>query len=177
MLALPFAARVVRRWFPAILWTSGLCAQTCLTLSPPAITADGTVEFNLSLYSPRGKAPAAIQWTFQYAAASISSLTVNDGPALNTSLKTAICAGDAGVYNCVAAGLNRRTIVNGIIARVTAVLASGASTAAIQITNPNAASSSGSPVPVVARIQPSDGPDISPDCRSIPRPGSLAEKK
>jgi hypothetical protein len=174
---LHFVARLFRRWLPAIMWTSGLCAQTCLVLSPPTITADGSAEFDLSLYSPRSQAPVAIQWTFQYATSSISSLTVKDESVLNTSLKTAICAGDTGVYNCVTAGLNKRAIVNGIIAKVTAVLAPGASSATIQIGNPNAVTSSGSPIPVVARIRSSDGPDISPDCSPIPRPGSVANKK
>ncbi len=177
MPALHLAARTVRRWLPAILCCSGLYAQTCLVLSPAAVSADGTAVFDLALHSPRGKALAAIQWTFQYTASNVGSLAVEDGPALKTSLKTAICAGNTGVYNCVAAGLNRRVIVNGVIARVTAVLAPGSTTAALQITNSNAASAGGSPIPVVASVQPLTGPDLSPDCRTLSRPGSLADKK
>lgn len=177
MPALHFAAQAVRRWLPAILWTSGLCAQTCLLLSPATITADGTAEFDLSLYSPRGTAPAAVQWSFQYEASSIGSLTVKDGPALNTSLKTTICDGAASAYNCLATGLNRRTITNGVIAKVAAVLAPGATAAVIQITNPNAASASGSPISVVARVQPPTGPDLFPDCKSFLQPGSPMDKK
>lgn len=175
MPSLHLAVRAVRRWLPAILWTSGLCAQTCLVLSPPTVSTDGTAEFDLSLYAPRGKAPAAIQWTFQYAASDISSLIVKDGPALNTSMKTAICAGGTGVFNCVAAGLNRRAIVNGVIARVTVVLGSGASTAAIQITNAVAASPSGYAIRVVT-FEPATGDGVSSDCRPLPlSPGSASK--
>ena len=177
MPALHLAVWAVRRWLPAILCTSGLCAQTCLVLSPAAVSADGTAVFDLALHSPRGKAPAAIQWTFAYTASNVSSLAVEDGTALKTSLKTAICAGAAGVYNCVAAGLNRRAIVNGIIARVTAVLAPGSTTAVIQITNSNAASPGGSPIPVAVSVQPPTGPDLSSDCRTLSQPGSLADKR
>lgn len=164
MPALPFAVRAVRRWLPAILWTSGLYAQTCLALSPATVNADGTAQFDLSLYSPRGTAPAAVQWTFQYDASSISSLTVNDGAALNASMKTTMCDGDATPHNCLAAGLNKKIIVDGVIATVTAVLAPGAVTAAIQITGLRAASAEGLPIPAV-------------ECRPAPQTRSLAEKK
>jgi hypothetical protein len=167
MPALNFTARTVRRWLPAILWTSGLCAQTCLSLSPPVIGVDGTAEFELSLYSPRGTAPAAVQWTFQYEASRIASLTVTDGPALQASSKTAICDGDATPHNCLAAGLNKRIIVDGVIAKVTAVLAPGAITAAMatmQITGLIAASAEGFPIPVA-------------ECTLVTQSKSLAEKK
>lgn len=159
-----FTARTVRRWLPAILWTSGLCAQTCLSLSPPVITAEGTAEFDLSLYSPRGTAPAAVQWTFQYEASRISGLTVTEGPALQASLKTVICDGDVTPHNCLAAGLNKRIIIDGVIAKVTAVLAPGATTAAMQITRLSAASAEGISIPVA-------------ECRLLPQSRSLAEKK
>ena len=164
MPALHFAARTVPYWLPAILWTSGLCAQTCLVLSPPAIAADGTAKFDLSLYSPRGTAPSAVQWSFQYEASSISSLTVADGPALNATMKTVMCDGDAAPHNCLAAGLNKKIIVDGAIAKVTAVLAPGAVTAAIQITGLRAVSAEGMEIPAA-------------ECRSVPESKSLAEKR
>jgi hypothetical protein len=164
MPALHFTARTVRHWLPAILWTSGLCAQTCMSLSPPVITADGTAKFDLSLYSPRGTAPSAVQWSFQYEASSISSLTVTDGPALQATMKTVMCDGDAAPHNCLAAGLNKKIIVDGVIAKVTAVLAPGAATAAIQITGLRAVSAEGIEIPAVV-------------CRSLPEVRSLAKKR
>ena len=69
-------------------------------------------------------------------------------------------------HNCLAAGLNKRIIVNGVIATVTAVLAPGAVTAAIQITGRRiAASAEGR----------SDPGGVSAD--RLPRTRSLAEKK
>jgi hypothetical protein len=133
--------------------------------------------FDLSLYSPQQAAPASVQWTFQYSSSSISSLTVDDGPTLTAAGKSAMCAGDAAAYNCLAVGLNAKTINNGILARVTAVLAPSATTPIIHMTNPRAASASGNLIPIVARILPVPGTKDPSDCRVLPRPKGPANDK
>ena len=77
-------------------------------------------------------------------------------------------------YNCLAIGLNTKTIPNGVIAKVTAVLAPGATVSAIQITNPRASSAGGNLIPIIARILSSPGARDSSDCRPLPRPKGLA---
>lgn len=161
-------ARRSRRWLPAILWTH-LSAQTCLVLSQATITSGNTALLDLSLYSPSGTAPAALQWTFQYTS-SISSFTVDDGPTLTSAGKSAICAEEGVNYNCLAVGLNANTINNGVIAKITAVLAPGASAPIIRITNPLAASASGNLIPIAAMIPPIPGARNFSDCRLPPRP-------
>jgi hypothetical protein len=79
-------------------------------------------------------------------------------------MKTVMCDSDAAPHNCLAAGLNKKIVINGVIAKVTAVLAPGAATAAIRITNASAASAEGLPIPAV-------------ECRPLPQARSLAEKK
>jgi len=158
------------RWLPAILWISGLSAQTCLVLSPSTLHQKNNGLFDLSLYAPNGKAPSAVQWTFQYPASSISSFNVDDGPVLNAAGKTAICAGDAAAYNCLVVGLNTKPIANGVIAKVAAVFAPGAGPAVLQLTNPRASSADGSLIPIVARIQSVPTTDLASDCGLLPRP-------
>ena len=166
-----------RFWLSLLLGINGLNAQTCLVLSPATIAADGTASMDLSLYSSSVEPPAAIQWTFRYPASSISSLTVDDGPMLTSAEKTAICAGDAAAYKCLAVGANAKTITNGVIAKVTAVLAPGASTATIQITNTLGASAAGYVIPISSRIKPATGADVSNDCRLLPPPRGTAGSK
>src|SRR5207237_6039237 len=84
--------RKIRRWLPLILWTGGLNAQTCLTLSPATLTTDGTALMDLSIQSPPGREPAAIQWTIVFDGSAIRSLAVD---ALTSAEKTAICIGEA----------------------------------------------------------------------------------
>lgn len=163
-------------WLPIILWTSGLNAQTRLKLSPATITADGTALLDLSLYSSPGTEPAAVQWTFQYQSSSISSLTVDDGPMLTLAGKAAFCAGDASAYRCMAAGANMKTIASGVIAKVTAVLAPGASTATIQITNCLGASTAGSPIPISSIIIPATGAKASSDASLYPLKTSIGSQ-
>jgi hypothetical protein len=166
MLGFPCAVRTAFCWLPIILWTSGLSAQTCLVLSPATITTDHTAWLDLALYSSPGSAPAAVQWTFQYRSSNISSLTVDDGPMLTSAGKTAVCSGNAAAYNCLAVGHNTKTIANGVIAKVTAVLAPGATTAPVQITNPRAVSASGDRIPISWRTGPIPGATTSADCTS-----------
>jgi hypothetical protein len=175
MSASQIATRIVRSGLPMLLWTSGLAAQTCLLLSPANITGN-TALLDLSLYSPRGMAPAALQWTFQYASSSISSFTVDDGPTLTSAGKSAICIGNAAAYNCLAVGLNTNLINNGIITRITAVLAPGASAPIIHIMNPRAASAIGNLMPIGVRILPSPDLKDSSVCKLLPRPRGVSSR-
>jgi hypothetical protein len=169
------ASRKAFCWLPILFGTGGLTAQTCLVLSPASISADGSALLNLALYSSPGTAPAAVQWTFHYASSNIRSLTVDDGPMLTLAGKTAMCAGTAAGYNCLAVGFNANTIASGVIAKVTAVLAPGASAAAISIANTLAASASGNLIPISPKIVSVAGAHVSPDCRiHLPLRGSVA---
>lgn len=172
MLASGFISPKIATWLLILIWTSALRAQTCLVLVPPTYNPDGTAWLELSLYSFHRTPPAAVQWTFQYSTSNISSLTVDDGPALTAAGKTAFCAGDGAEYKCLAVGLNANTIANGVIAKVTAVLAPGSTTATIQITNPLGASADGNAVPMFSRVLSIAGAEASPDCRQAPRLGS-----
>jgi hypothetical protein len=160
-----FAGRKFAGWLPIVLWASVVDAQTCMVLSPPTIAADGTASLDLSLYSARGSEPAAVQWTFQYPSASIQTLTVDDGPVLTSAGKTAMCFGDASSFNCLAVGNNSKAIGNGIIAKLLAVLAPGATTAAIVIKSPLAASTAGYLIPVISKVIPGPGANAPSDCR------------
>jgi hypothetical protein len=151
-----------------LLMTSGLAAQTCLVLSPATTSPDGAQSMNLSLYSSPGTPPAAVQWTFEYASSNIRSLTVDDGPMLTAAGKMTMCAGSAAAYKCLAVGVNTNTIPSGVIAKVTAVLAPGASAAAISISNFLAASAAGNLIPSSTKIVSATGVNISSDCRLHP---------
>jgi hypothetical protein len=162
------ASRKALFWLPILLWTSALAAQNCLVLSPGAVSSDGTALLNLSLYSAPGTAPAAVQWTFQYASSNIRSLTVDDGPMLTSAGKTALCAGSAAAYTCLAVGLNAKTIASGVIAKVTAALAPGASTAEISLASSLAASAAGNLIPISPKIVYTTSANVSSDCRIRP---------
>ena len=160
------ANRKSLRYVPIVLWASGVAnAQTCIVLSPPTSAANGAASLDLSLYSARGKEPATLQWTLQYPSSSMQTLTVDDGPALISAGKTMICSGDAAAYNCLAVGTNTKTIGNGIIAKLTAVLAPGVNTPTILIQSGLGASSAGFLIPVISKVIPSGRADVPPDCR------------
>lgn len=126
----------------------GLYAQVCLTLSSARVKPGNTATLDLSLATISGEPPAAVQWTFQYPAASIGSLTVEDGPALRSSRKTILCAGSAAANHCMIAGANPNGIPNGVVAQVTVNLTSTARTASIHLNDPMAASADGFVIPV-----------------------------
>jgi hypothetical protein len=160
-----FFLQKTRYWLLILLGMGGLNAQNCLVLSPPVISPDGIATMHLSLQSSSGEPPAAVQWTLQDPASSVSSITVDQGPMLTSAGKAAICAGDPSAYKCLAAGRNTKSIPNGVIATVTAVLAPGATTAAIQIIDPLGASAAGYPISISSRIMAVAGTYVSPDCK------------
>ena len=153
-----FAARRGHYWLSVILGTSGLNAQTCVTVLQSPLTPEGTILLELRLYAPPGTAPAALQWTFQSPYSSIASFAVDDGPSLTSVGKTAICMGDTKTYRCLAVGANTKTIPNGIIAKLSAECVRGAPRPAIQVTNVMGVSAAGHFVPI----------RISTDCGKHP---------
>jgi hypothetical protein len=159
-------------WLSTVLIASGVRAQTCLVLSPATISPEGTASQDLSLVSAPGVKPAAVQWTFQYQASSIRTLTVDDGPALTSVGKTAICAGDASAYRCITVGASTKPIANGVIARLTAVLAAGATAPLLAITNPMAVSAAGYMIPTFKRSGSIADADILSGCKPTHPSGS-----
>ena len=128
----------------------GLSGQIRLALTTTSVTPDGTASLDLSVNSPSSTPPAALQWNFQFLASSITNLTVSDGPVVTAASKGVICSSASASYTCLAVGVNANMINNGVIAKVTAILAPGATGASIQVTNPFAASPEGYFIPISA---------------------------
>lgn len=168
-----FAARRPLRWLPAFLCLAGgLKAESCLVLSPATMTTQGTALWDLSLQSPPGAEPAAVQWSFQYTSATISSLTVDDGPMLAPAGKTTFCAGDASAYTCLAVGTAAKTIGNGVIAKVTAVLTPGTTNPTILITNSLGSSLDGNLIRISSGGQLATNRNVVSACRRQPSTSS-----
>jgi hypothetical protein len=147
-----FAAQNLLSRLVIVLWTSVLGAQTCLVLSPVSIRPDGATSLDLALYTVAGTRPSAVQWTFQYPSASVKRLAVEEGAALTSVEKTAICAGDATTYKCLTVGA-AGAIDDGIIAKVTAVLAPGNTMTAIVIKNALGTSPTGNLIPIASKVR------------------------
>jgi hypothetical protein len=95
-----------------------------LTLSNSG-SGSGTISIDLTLSSPAGSEPAAIQWTVGFPASDVMWASVVPGPAAVSAGKSITCAIDFGAYTCVASGTNATIITNGVVASVTLTLAPG----------------------------------------------------
>ncbi len=137
-----FAFLVILCGFSNAAWAQSLM------LSSATATAGTTVVLNLSVSSPAGSAPAALEWTLTYPAASVASISVAAGAAPTAAGKSIACAGGAAAYTCIAYGLNSNTISNGVVAVVTATLTSSATTALIGVPSALGASLAGASVAV-----------------------------
>jgi hypothetical protein len=147
-----------------------LFAQTmCLSLSSAAVAPAGTAALELSLKSPLGTPqPASLQWNFHFPSSAISNVTVNDGPAATAADKTVFCAANASTYTCMAVGANAKTIADGVIARVTVMLAIDSTAATIRIGNPIGASIDGHFISISTVAGTVNRGDVAPDRRSHP---------
>jgi len=143
-------------------------AQTCLALSTVVVGSGDTASLELSLDSSADSPPAALQWNLQYLPSAIRSLTVDDGPAATAASKTVMCAPSTAGLTCLIMGSNTKTIPNGVIAKITAVLASDTTTATIQLMNPLAASAEGYFMPASARSGTITTANVSADRRIRP---------
>jgi hypothetical protein len=121
-------------------------AQTTSLALSSGVAVDAVASLALSLDASAGVAPAAIQWSFKYPSAALIRLTIEDGPTAAAAGKTVICTGDGDGCTCLVLGLNAEIIADGVIARITAVLAPGVNEATILITEALGVSAIGDPL-------------------------------
>ena len=112
-------------------------AQISLSLASGSAVKGGSVSLNLALNAPTGGAPASLAWTLSYPPSDVTSFGITPGPVLTTANKTLNCAPSAGSITCLASSMDSSTVGNGVVAVVTATLASGTSSTSdsIPITN------------------------------------------
>jgi len=147
-----------------------LNAQTCLVLSPATRGVKGTASLDLSLYAVPGQEPSALEWTFEYAFSSVSSLTVQDGPVLASAGKIVLCNVRPGFSKCLVTGANDKKIGNGVVARVIVMLAPEIVKPAIQIKNSLGVTAKGYEIPVSARVLSTPGGESSSACTAPAKP-------
>ncbi|HUI54257.1 MAG TPA: hypothetical protein VLY04_04760, partial [Bryobacteraceae bacterium] len=121
-----------------------------MALSSGTAAANGTVALNLSLTSPSGSEPAAVQWTLTYPASSVTAISAVVGSVASGAGKTVTCFGGSGSYTCIAAGMNASIIPNGTLAVVNLTMAVGATSTPIGVTNTLGALPDGTAVSISA---------------------------
>ena len=129
-----------------------LAAQTCLAVSPPTYSSDGTVSFELLCAGASARRRSSGDCG---PGVGVSRISIDDGPVLQAAGKASFCAMENGEYHCIIAGANLNPISNGTIAKLTAVLAPGSTTGQIQLARPMAVAADGLLIPAFARMESS----------------------
>ena len=119
-----------------------------LSLSSGSAAQGGSVSLNLSLNA--SSAPSGLQWTLSYPQTNITSVTISAGAALTAAGKSLLCSSGAGSVTCLGSGMNANAVSNGVVAVVTATLASvvGSPTLTLGVGSASAVTSSGSTLAV-----------------------------
>ena len=137
MTTLPRFSALLRALRATALFGCALVAfgQTAsLSLSPASGTTGSAVSLPLA-YVSNGTQVAGLQWTFSFAPADFTDVSVTAGPAATGAGKSLTCnAAASGQYTCLASGLNTTTISDGTLATATFTV-SGATTAASSVIN------------------------------------------
>src|SRR5690242_3622622 len=111
-------------------------SQSTLVLSSATVPSGGTAILPLTLTSPAGSEPAALQWTITYSPADIVALSATAGAAANAAGKALSCAASPGTYTCMLTGLNPGApntgiVNNGAVATVSATLSANTTSTSI----------------------------------------------
>ncbi len=141
-----------RVFLSAVAVTAFANAQSAsLMLGSGAGAPGSNVTLNLTL-SAGGTQPAALQWTLQYSATDITSVTASIGAAASASGKSLTCTSSSGSAMCVIFGLNQSTIADGTVAQLTFAVAPGttSTSSAIQLTQVVLSDAAGANIPVSA---------------------------
>jgi trimeric autotransporter adhesin len=106
------------------------------------VNPGGTATLSATL-TVSGTAPAGLEWRISYSPSQISAISITAGPATSAATKTLSCAAGSGVATCIVTGMNTNALASGVVAYISATVASGTTSAPIQISNPMGADSSG----------------------------------
>jgi hypothetical protein len=124
-----------------------------LILSSGSAASDGTVSLNLSLTSPSGHIPVAVQWTLTFSPSDVIAISVTAGPAVTAAGKTLSCFASLGTYTCLASGMNATAISDGAVAYVDLTIAAGVSATSVGLSDSAGSSASGRRI----RVLPTGG--------------------
>src|SRR5215471_9786951 len=140
----------ISSFVPKFLWlflvfvaSNFLYGQPVLTLSSAMGSPGGSVTVNLSVSSPVGSSPAALQWTAAYPTGSILSVSAVAGPAAIAAGKKLSCNAIPAAYACTLSAMNSTIIGNGIVASLTFNLSPSATTMVISLTGTYGATGAG----------------------------------
>jgi hypothetical protein len=121
----------------------GQLGPDSLALSSGTAGSNGGIALNLSLTSPAGSEPTAVQWTLTYPPANVVSISVNSGAAITAAGKSLNCFGGGGTFSCVASAMNSAIISNGVVGVVNLTMAAGLTNTSIGISSSGASSPAG----------------------------------
>lgn len=137
--------------------TFGLVAPLGLTdtlsLSSGSAGTDGRASLNVSLTSPAGNEPSAVQWALTYPLSNVISISVAEGSAATAAGKVLSCVAGPESYTCLVSGANTTIMSNGPVAIVNLTMAPGVSNTPISLSESLGSSGAGN----VIAIAPSSG--------------------
>ena len=117
-----------------------------LTLSA-GTSSPGAMSMDLTLSSPPGSEPAALQWTFGYSS-DVIGVSLSGGPSSSSAGKTVTCTINNGSYTCTASSLDSNIISNGVVASVTFNLIPGITSTLISFSQTLGVDPTGTPLTV-----------------------------
>jgi uncharacterized protein (TIGR03437 family) len=117
-----------------ILASGSVNAQTLsLNLDSGSGVKGSAISLNLNLNLSGGVAPGSLTWTLAYPPSDITSINISAGPVLTAVNKTLNCVPSVGSVTCMAFSMDSSTIASGVVAVVTATLASATSSSSDSI--------------------------------------------
>jgi uncharacterized protein (TIGR03437 family) len=161
--------------FPLVVLMQAANPAVTLSLSSGLGARGQLVLLNLSVASVAGQQPASLEWQFSYPPADLAFVDAGEGSSAVAAGKTITCSGVSGSYTCIAAGLNKNAIPDGVLA--TLLFSVSATTinpaAAISINTPVAAGPTAATILTAASggsvtVQPSNLSGLAITTQTLP---------
>ncbi len=102
--------------FPFAVLTQAANSAVTLSLSSASGAKGRQILVNLSVASVAGQQPASLQWKFSYVPADLGFVVAGEGPSAVAAGKSISCGGASGAFTCIAAGINKNPIPDGVLA-------------------------------------------------------------
>jgi uncharacterized protein (TIGR03437 family) len=108
--------RMILTVLAAVFPSLALAQGVTMSLSSGSAVKGGQVLLNLSVASVTNQQPASLQWKFNYTPADLAFVAAGNGSSAVAAGKTITCSGASGAYRCIASGINKNLIPNGVLA-------------------------------------------------------------